>query len=516
MKKKILSVILAACLGVSLLVGCGGGEGSTNASTDGSTGGGTNEGSSSGGGEESADNSGESVELKMIMVSVGFNLEDAEAVEEKLNEYIQPKIHATVDIEWLDMGEYINQMNLKLTGGETIDIMPTFGTMLSSLYGQEFLTDMSGLIQEYGQDIVAAVGEDYLKAGEIDGKLYSVPVMTAFAKENCLIYRTDIAEECGVDLSSVKEVSDLTPILAQIHEKHPEYTLIVANSNSESMLREWAWDGLGDEYGVLMDPTNSTTIANLYETEEYKEYVTLMHEWYEAGYIMTDAATTSDNLTTIFDSGTAFGTIAKNYPGNVESKFGMSQYEFAAIPLGEPFASTNQVTDNVMTIPVNAAHPEKAMEFLNLLYSDATVQNYMCYGIEGQNYRVVDEEKGIVDYLEGENMMTCKYVNKYLVGNPLIAYTEAISPEGIHETLIDYNLNANRSKALGFSYNSANVSNEISALSNVCSKYRRGLECGSLDPETELPKFIQELKAAGIDKVVEEKQTQLDAWLAEQ
>lgn len=31
-----------------------------------------------------------------------------------------------------------------------------------------------------------------------------------------------------------------------------------------------------------------------------------------------------------------------------------------------------------------------------------------------------------------------------------------------------------------------------------------------------LPKFLEDLNAAGIDKVVAEKQTQLDAWLAEQ
>ena len=34
-----------------------------------------------------------------------------------------------------------------------------------------------------------------------------------------------------------------------------------------------------------------------------------------------------------------------------------------------------------------------------------------------------------------------------------------------------------------------------------------------LDPDTALPEFRAKLKAAGIDKVVEEKQRQLDAWL---
>ena len=44
-------------------------------------------------------------------------------------------------------------------------------------------------------------------------------------------------------------------------------------------------------------------------------------------------------------------------------------------------------------------------------------------------------------------------------------------------------------------------------------EYRCGLEWGVLDPDTALPEFRAKLKAAGIDKVVEEKQRQLDAWL---
>jgi putative aldouronate transport system substrate-binding protein len=50
----------------------------------------------------------------------------------------------------------------------------------------------------------------------------------------------------------------------------------------------------------------------------------------------------------------------------------------------------------------------------------------------------------------------------------------------------------------------------------VINEYFPGLQTGSMDPETELPKFIQKLKAAGIDKIVAAEQEQLNAWLAQQ
>lgn len=48
---------------------------------------------------------------------------------------------------------------------------------------------------------------------------------------------------------------------------------------------------------------------------------------------------------------------------------------------------------------------------------------------------------------------------------------------------------------------------------NVTAKYGPALQCGSLDPETTIPKFLDELKAAGADTIIAEKQRQLDDWL---
>ena len=46
-------------------------------------------------------------------------------------------------------------------------------------------------------------------------------------------------------------------------------------------------------------------------------------------------------------------------------------------------------------------------------------------------------------------------------------------------------------------------------------KYAAALGSGTVDPEETLPKFIEELKKAGIEKVISTKQEQLDKWLEE-
>jgi putative aldouronate transport system substrate-binding protein len=78
----------------------------------------------------------------------------------------------------------------------------------------------------------------------------------------------------------------------------------------------------------------------------------------------------------------------------------------------------------------------------------------------------------------------------------------------------EFNQNAKVSPALGFVFDSEPVKAEVGAIANVIKQYQRALETGSVDIEKVLPEYEEKLKAAGLDKVVAEKQKQFDAFLA--
>lgn len=71
---------------------------------------------------------------------------------------------------------------------------------------------------------------------------------------------------------------------------------------------------------------------------------------------------------------------------------------------------------------------------------------------------------------------------------------------------------AKKSPAYGFQFNPDPIKTEIAAVTNVIVQYERGLGTGTLDPEDSLPKFQQKLKKAEADKIIQEKQKQLDEW----
>lgn len=70
------------------------------------------------------------------------------------------------------------------------------------------------------------------------------------------------------------------------------------------------------------------------------------------------------------------------------------------------------------------------------------------------------------------------------------------------------------SPAFGFTWDSSSMTNQITACNNVVSQYDAALRWGNLNPDETLEKFNADLEAAGINEIIEEKQRQLDEYLA--
>ena len=66
----------------------------------------------------------------------------------------------------------------------------------------------------------------------------------------------------------------------------------------------------------------------------------------------------------------------------------------------------------------------------------------------------------------------------------------------------------------GFIFDNSSVLTEISALTNVRDKYIDAIGSGAVDPAEAIPEMNEALKKAGLDKVIQEKQAQLDAFIS--
>lgn len=438
---------------------------------------------------------------------------DLDKVFEHLSEKTKEKIGVTVKPFTVNMANYPQQINLMLSSGEQIDIMCMYYEWFQSMYAKGHLKDITDLLESDGQGIIDAIGRDFLNAGKIDNKQYALTTNRDLAKEYGFLFDKEMAERNNIDLDSIKTFEDVEKALEVIKTNEPEVTPLIGTENTSAT--EYLIPGLdllGDGLGALLNYGEDMKVVNYFASDEYMEMAKMMRRWYEKGFISEDVVTAGENARSYFKAGTAFADLTSMKPGYAfkESKtIGKEMVQVGVVPTT---TNTTVVQTIQWTIPENTEYPEKAMQLLNLMYSDEEIMNILAWGIEGEHYQILDS--GLIDYPEGITGETSGYNLNYgwMFGNQFITHVWNGDSPTIWEETDEFNKSAKKSKAFGFAYDSANVKTETAACANVVSEYGISLTSGMVDPETVIPEFLKKLESAGIDKVVAEKQAQLDKW----
>jgi len=458
--------------------------------------------------------SGAEPAYEVVMTYLGQEQEDIAEVQNKMNVITKAKINATVKLLPIGFGAWAQQTNLMLSGNEKVDIMiATSGDYNTRVSKGQFIK-LDELLNAYGQGILSAVGQEYLDAVRINGSIHAVPSIRDFASAPGVLLRKDLVDKYKIDTEAIKTIEDLTAVFQTIKDNEPGVTPLVPLTGLTfvDLMDASVYDALEDRNGVLPMSDNGMKIVNLYETPAYKERLKLVREWYTKGFISKDAATTKDPAQSVVGAGKGFAYLCRIKPGIEAQESASTGQELIAIQLGEPVSQTINITGLMLAVPQNSQNPEKAVQFLNLLYTDSELLNLLDYGIEGKHY----VKKGdVIGYPEGTTVETVGYANvPIFFGNQFISHVFEGNDPDVWKQLDEFNKSAVKSKALGFTFSIDAVKTESAAVTNVVNQYKLGLETGALDPEQTLPKFLEKLKAAGLDQIIAEKQKQLDSWAA--
>ena len=445
---------------------------------------------------------------------------DWDLVEENLSNIVYDKIGAKVKLLPMTGANYQQEVNLMITSGEKLDLVNASArnTFSSDVTSNKLLGLDEETVRKYAPDAMEVIG-DYMEATTVDGKIYGFPTIRDMASAYGLILRNDIIEKYGIDADAGLTVEQLDDLFARIKEGEPDKYVTQPQSQGTSILESLfkTYDGLGDTMGVLMDwGQGDLTVQNLFDTEYYEECVRKAREWNEKGYILPDASTNPDTGVAYFKTGKVASTMSLIHPGVPTDSTNMTGIPCSTAIVNPAFGNTQTVGAVIQSIPVSCKNPEKVLEFVNLLYSDAEVYNALVWGIEGTHYQHVKGSEKWITYPDGVTGETSGYTLSatYAFGNRYLSYIWNTDPEDLNEKYEEFNDNAIKSKALGFVFDTTPVKAEAAAVQAVMDEYRLPLENGVIDPDENLPKFRQALKDAGIDTVIAEKQRQLDEWAA--
>lgn len=516
MRKRFVAIILTLCM-VFGLAACGSSGGDSGKSTTKNTDAATAAQGEKGSETPAKSDDGEApVKLVMSFRASGSVPSEADVhrVEDALNEVLREKINCEIELLIIQSASYKQQMTLMLSGDEQLDIMFAMSNMIPSAVSGEQLRDLQPLIDEYGQGIKDALGESLLSCGYFSNTLYCLPVQTEGALGmGYYTMRKDLVDKYNINVDEIKSYEDLTEVFQIIKDNEPDMTVVGPGSAGSSFMQyNCSWDKLGDYFGVLDKcGQEDLTVTNLFETDNYKYFLKVMREWYEKGFISADVTNSTESSGAQMKAGTLFAYANANKPGIDAQEQQITGCEVVGCQVLDSITVTNN--NGQWCIPENSAHPEKAMQFLNLLYTDPEIINLVVYGIEGEDYVVRDD--GRIGYPDGLDATTVGYSMASMLwsfGNQFNAHVWETNAPDLWDQTKAWSETGLKSKAYGFVFDPTPVANEEAAVQNVYDQYRMSLECGVVDPESTLDEMNKKMYDAGLQKIMDEKQEQLNAW----
>lgn len=439
---------------------------------------------------------------------------DNELVEAEVNKIIQPKINATLKMHLIPFADYDTKMTALLATGEKVDMMFTSnGNMsYSSLVGKGGLVDLTDKLDKLAPDAKKLLSEGFLEASTINGKVYTLAAYKEKGSWLGFSANKTLVDKYKIDITKINSLEDMEPYLKLIKDNEPGITPLFAAGATRipNVNHRYLWNVSPVQSLVL----NKEGTAYTLELDEpaYMQTLKTLYKYQQAGYIRKDAAvlkaTIDDRAKTLF----TFAQLKPYVDVQVSNQYGVP---FTYHNFGKPITTTNDLVGSMMGIPTNSKNPDRVLMFYNMMYTDEKLINLIGRGIEGKHYVKTGEKR--IDFApgtEGGKKSGYNPNTTWAYGNQYLTYLMPGEPDDIWDQFKKFNAESEAVPNLGFNFDSSNLKTEVAAIKNVETEFRPILETGSVNPEEYVPKFKEKLKAAGIDKVLQEMNKQYNDWKA--
>lgn len=442
----------------------------------------------------------EVVTLRWVTVGSGMPL-NYDAWLEHINAYLEEKIGVHIDMEVVQWGDWDNRRSVIINTNEQYDII--FGNM--NVYNTDVMMgaylDITDMLETEAPELMALIPDSYWDACRVSGSVYAVPTYKDSSATLFFVWDKELTDRLGLDVSGLTTLESLTPALEAIRDAG-EVAFPLNKSGATYLVSEYDQMNTGlPAVGVRYDDEEAKVVP-VFAQDDVMANLSILHQWYGDGIINADAATQPE------DHKYKACAVAQGWAGAAITTWGPNMgVEAVAYQWGDTIVSNETVRGSLNSISVNCAHPEKALAFLNLINTDSYVRDSFYYGLEGADW----------DYTEDGKI----HRNSY--DWTMAGYTQGTFFTTTPTDDVDFNqwdevkvLNeqAKPSVLLGFTFDTAEVQDQIANCTAIYERYKGELLTGTIDPVEAVPAMMDEMNAAGFEDIVVAAQTQVDAFMA--
>ena len=446
--------------------------------------------------------------VKMMLWTPYCSEEEFDHVLEKINERLMDQLQLQLDVSLIPSG---NEALMKyLMDNPDADIIFT-GDFQEAL-DENLMMPLNDLLENYGQDILSVLPKEYLSYSSKDGNLYGLPRNIEIAVADGIVMRTDLLEKYEIHAEDIQTWDDVEEVLKKITASEQDVYGIVPN------LPVYV-PSIEGGIGLVIEGEKGLEAVNYFETDDFWEWAERIYDWGQKGYLYDldnyrySSGITRGLLYQLMEEGHLFSYMVGYKPGIADQESKNFGIELTKIQMMPQVINSSSSYQSEWGIYSGSTHPKEAMQILNFLYKDKEINNLFCWGIEGEHYQknangrlILPEKDPESDYFFNRNWM---------LPNGYIADTWEGDMVNLLEEVKKFNQEAEYAVDFGFWFDDSEVQVEMERCAEVVNAYLDGFICGKFDPDEMIPMMISELEGCGIDRVLEEKQRQLEEWEAQ-
>ncbi|MBR3017572.1 MAG: ABC transporter substrate-binding protein [Clostridia bacterium] len=430
-------------------------------------------------------------------------------------EKVKNELNMKVNFRFLSWADYWDQKKLMLAANDPIDLYWDGLPDLSSMVNNKEAQPLDELLAKcWPESMKEIIPDSQLAGGKINGVQYGIP--SAYAPSSgmfqfvCL--RQDLLEKVG--MTEVKTADDLREFALRVQEQLPQFKgpadIIFKPLTRNFAEEQYTWVASQD---LVVFGEESKQAYSYAHTQAFQEVAKFNREMFLDSLYGDEVAIKYNERDSRMQTGLYLW---------VEGSLGKENEIIGSVKVADPDAVLknyllapekpryiNATGGEVLCIPYSAKNPEGALKFLAWLWGSQENYLFCLYGEEGKDWKL-DENGRLVTL--SETARGDGYFYEWMFRNANYqVFGEGVSDEYI-EMYKHWDDEAIPSAMLGFAFDNTG----FEAIETACIEAYKKIDpilYGYVDFETEYPKAIAELEAAGINEYVAEVNRQLQEFM---
>ena len=438
------------------------------------------------------------------------NGELLQAINDKLK---ADGMNLKLEIMYIPSDVFQDKLNMMLSTGDEFDLLCIMEDQkpFTSFVANEGIISITKYVEK-SENLNRVIPSYMWESATINGEIYTIPAnWCETADQNCCItFRRDKMKEFGLEDPQTKEdLLNMCKVFAENWKGENKPVVIPMYKEPFNYLFRTL-----DTYPFTVQKDlffidQQGNVKNWMETEEFKQCAEFFRELYEKGYVPEDVLSSGwSSWKTMLTGDFIWVDQCQLWDTEAIWEERIPGVELDTVYLN-PKAPIFRMASfrNDTAVSSTSKYPEEAVKFMDWLYSSQENYDLMVYGIEGVTWKN-----------EGGNQYTkidpaFEFNPDWMIGNlNYIRYQK-----GTYEKFIDImgkeKPEAQNAIGLNFVFDPSAVADEYVTCQAEVVQSVYPIKLGLVSYEEGYKAALERMKAAGIDKVIEEYQKQMNEYL---